>query len=70
MLGQRDPRLPAPGAVLTRMYKGQSHHVEALADGFIWNGQTFPTLTAVAKAITGQHLNGFAFFGLIKGKSQ
>ena len=64
----RDPRLPAPGAILTRTYKGTEHHVEVLADGFIWNGQTYPTLTAVAKAITNQHLNGFAFFGLKGGQ--
>jgi hypothetical protein len=44
------------------------HHVEVLAEGFIWNGDTYPTLTKVAKAITGQHLNGFAFFGLKGGK--
>ncbi|MGC3971114.1 MAG: DUF2924 domain-containing protein [Pirellulales bacterium] len=65
----RDQRLPAPGAIITRHYKGTEHHVEVLADGFIWNGQTYPTLTAVAKAITGSHLNGFAFFGLKGGKS-
>jgi hypothetical protein len=63
----RDPRLPAPGAVITRRYKGVEHCVEVLADGFIWNGETYPTLTAVAKAMTGQHLNGFAFFGLKGG---
>ena len=64
----RDPRLPAPGAVITRTYKGVEHHVETLAEGFIWNGETYPTLTAVAKAVTGQHLNGFAFFGLKGGQ--
>lgn len=66
----RDRRLPAPGAVITRSYKGTEHHVEVLADGFIWNGQTYSTLTAVAKAITGQHVNGFAFFGFAKGGQQ
>ncbi len=66
----RDPRLPVPGAIISRHYKGTTHQVEVLADGFVWNGKTYPTLTAVAKAITGSHLNGFAFFGLIKGKSQ
>ncbi|MFT3883590.1 MAG: DUF2924 domain-containing protein [Gemmatales bacterium] len=65
----RDQRLPAPGAVITRHYKGTEHHVEVLADGFIWNCQTYPTLTAVAKGITGSHLNGFAFFGLNGGKA-
>lgn len=66
--GERDPRLPAPGAVITRRYKGVEQSVEVLADGFNWNGETYPTLTAVAKAMTGQHLNGFAFFGLKGGK--
>lgn len=68
-VGERDPRLPAPGAMITRSYKGVEHHVEVLAEGFIWNGDTYPTLTAVAKALTGQHVNGFAFFGL-KGGSK
>ncbi|MBL8822444.1 MAG: DUF2924 domain-containing protein [Planctomycetia bacterium] len=67
---QRDTRLPTPGAVITRTYKGVEHHVEVLADGFIWNGNTYTTLTAVAKAITGQHLNGFAFFGIKRGGKQ
>jgi Protein of unknown function (DUF2924) len=67
--GDRDHRLPAPGAVITRTYKGVEHHIEVLAEGFIWNGTTYDTLTKVAKAITGQHLNGFAFFGL-KGGSK
>lgn len=66
-VGERDARLPAPGAVITRSYKGVTHQVEVLADGFIWNGNTYPTLTAVAKAMTDQHLNGFAFFGLKGG---
>ncbi len=65
----RDQRLPTPGAVITRRYKNVVHHVEVLADGFTWNGDTYDTLTAVAKAISGQHLNGFAFFGLKGGKA-
>ena len=68
--GKRDLRLPAPGAVITRTYKGVEHNVEVLANAFIWNANSYPTLTAVAKAITGKHLNGFAFFDLSKGKSQ
>lgn len=69
-VGERDARLPAPGAVITRSYKGVTHHVEVLADGFIWNGASYSTLTAVAKAITKQHVNGFAFFGIQKGTKQ
>jgi hypothetical protein len=35
-----------------------------LADGFEWEGQRYPSLSAVAKAITGTHVNGFHFFRL------
>ena len=38
-----------------------------LADGFEFEGERYGSLTAVAKAITGSHMNGFRFFGL-KGK--
>jgi Protein of unknown function (DUF2924) len=63
----RDQRLPAPGAVITRTYKGNAYSVEVLANGFSWNDIPYKTLTAVAQAITGMHLNGYQFFGLAKG---
>ncbi len=59
-----DPRLPAPGAAITRKYKGRTLTVTVLADGFEYAGERYPSLTAVAKAITGSHINGFRFFGL------
>ena len=58
--------LPAPGTVLTRLYKGRLLEVTVLADGFAYGGQHFATLSAVAKQITGSHWNGFHFFGLTK----
>lgn len=61
-----DQRLPMPGAVITREYKGQSLHVNVLPDGFEFEGQVYKTLSAVAKAITGTHTNGFLFFRLGK----
>jgi hypothetical protein len=63
-----DPRLPAPGTVLTRAYKGKTLDVKVLASGFEFRGGRYASLSAVAKAITGSHLNGFAFFGLTTGK--
>jgi len=60
----RDPRLPLAGTILTRAYRGILHQVEVLADGFAYEGQVYRSLSAVAQAITGQHLNGFAFFHL------
>ena len=64
LVSDRDPRLPAPGAAITRQYKGRTLQVVVLADGFEYEGRRFKTLSAVAKAITGSHINGFRFFGL------
>jgi len=60
----RDPRLPAPGTLLGRIYKGKRLEVEVLEEGFRFNGRNYPTLTAIAKEITGTHWNGYEFFGL------
>ena len=57
-----DPRLPPPGTILTRPYKGQLVQVQVLTDGFAYAGRVYPSLSAVAKAITGSHTNGFLFF--------
>src|SRR5262249_51160511 len=59
---QADDRLPPPGTILTRPYKGAVLQVKILADGFEHDGQVYPSLSAVAKAITGSHCNGFLFF--------
>ena len=53
-----------PGTVLGREWKGQTQRVAVLADGFAWNGQTYPSLSKVAFAITGTRWNGPKFFGL------
>ncbi|HEY7312094.1 MAG TPA: DUF2924 domain-containing protein [Gemmataceae bacterium] len=57
-----DSRLPPPGTILTRPYKGQQLHVQVLHDGFAYAGNVYPSLSAVAKVITGTHTNGFLFF--------
>ena len=61
---QPDRRLPPPGSVLTRPYKGDTLQVLVLADGFEFEGVKYRSLSAVAKAITGSHCNGFLFFRL------
>ena len=53
-----------PGTVLGREWNGQMHRVAVLADGFAWNGKTYPSLSKVAFAITGTRWNGPKFFGL------
>jgi hypothetical protein len=57
-----DSRLPAPGTVLTRPYKGALLQVRVLQAGFEYDGLAYPSLSAVARAITGSHCNGFLFF--------
>ena len=59
-----DPRLPPPGAVLTRVYKGRTLRVTVLPHGFECDGVVYASLSATAKAVTGSHCNGFLFFGL------
>lgn len=59
-----DPRLPSPGTAITRQYKGRTLEVRVLREGFEYNGERYKTLSAVAKAITGSHCNGFRFFRL------
>src|SRR5262245_19898856 len=53
---------PLPGTILTRWYKGQTLKVQVLRYGFEYDGQTYKSLSAVAKAITGSHTSGNLFF--------
>lgn len=57
-------RLPMPGAMLTREYRGRTIRVLVLPKGFEFDGQIYRSLSAVAKAVTGAHWNGYHFFGL------
>ena len=63
-------RLPIPGTVLTRKYRGRLIEVTVLPKGFEWEGEVYRSLSAVAKAVTGSHWNGFLFFGLNDGDDQ
>lgn len=60
----RDIRIPLPGSILEKKYKGHLVVVKVLEHGFEYNNKYFKTLSAVACAITGQHLSGYYFFGL------
>jgi len=60
-----DERLPMPGAMLARKFKGRTYQVTVLPVGFEMDGQVYKSLTAVAYAITGSHWNGYLFFGLV-----
>jgi hypothetical protein len=59
-------RLPMPGTMLTREYKGQVLQVKVLPNGFEYEGDLYKSLSAVTTAITGARWNGYHFFGLRK----
>ncbi len=59
-----DDRLPPPGTVITRRYKGEVLQVKVLPHGFEYEGEVYGSLSAVARAITGSHCNGYLFFRL------
>lgn len=53
-----------PGTRLVREWNGRTHHVEVVADGFVWNGKTHRSLSVIAREITGAQWSGPRFFGL------
>ena len=59
-----------PGTVLVREWEGTPQRVMVLAEGFAWNGDTYRSLSKVARAITGTRWNGPRFFGLRDQKGQ
>ena len=67
----RDPRIPEPGTVITRTYKGVEHPVTVLDDGgFEHDGTRYRSLSKIAKLITGTNWNGLLFFGLTGRKQK
>jgi hypothetical protein len=60
-----DPGLSLkPGARLVREWHGRTHTVTVTEDGFEYAGMSYPSLTKVARKITGAHWSGPRFFGL------
>ncbi len=60
----RDRRLPIPGTVITKNYKGTQIEVKVLDKGFEYKNKTYKSLTAIAKEVTGAHWNGYLFFNM------
>jgi hypothetical protein len=53
-----------PGTRLVREWNGRTHAVDVGEDGFVFDGKTYRSLSAIAKRITGAHWSGPRFFGL------
>ena len=76
-IGQQQSKIPqrkarevlhfVPGTVMVREYGGDEHRVTVTADGrFAYAGQSYKSLSAVARHITGTPWNGLVFFGVRK----
>lgn len=57
------------GAILRRQWQGRRIEAVVEEDGFRWEGELFPSLSAVARAATGTRWNGPRFFGLREEKA-
>jgi hypothetical protein len=65
----RDPRLPLPGTLLSREFRGRDIVVKVLDDGFEFDDRHYRSLSAIAREITGSKWNGFLFFGITDGRA-
>jgi hypothetical protein len=63
-----DPRLPMPGTILSRDYKGRRISVDVRENGFEYQGKLYKSLSSIAREVTGTKWNGFLFFGLVPSK--
>ena len=64
------PRRIKLGAILVREWKGKSHRIMVLEDGFAFEGKPYDSLSEIARRITGTRWNGPRFFGLRPDKAQ
>ncbi|WP_299085595.1 DUF2924 domain-containing protein [uncultured Ruegeria sp.] len=62
--GKAPPPALKPGSHLVREWNGRTYQVEVVDRGFVMNGKTWRSLSAIAKHITGAHWSGPRFFGV------
>ena len=63
-IGPAAKRRPTKGMRLIRVWHGETHVVDLLDDGVLYEGKTYRSLSAVARVITGARWSGPRFFGL------
>jgi hypothetical protein len=62
-LKRPDARQSKSGTRLLREWHGETHEVLEVEDGYLYRGQTYGSLSAIAKKITGSQWSGPVFFG-------
>lgn len=63
---KRDNRLPAPGSIITKTYRGKTIEVKVLENGFEYEGKVFKSISRVAMTIVERPISGYVFFGLTR----
>jgi hypothetical protein len=58
---------PQKGTKLIRIWRGESHEVLAVGTDYEYRGQTYNSLSRIAREITGTRWSGPLFFGVRKG---
>ena len=67
--GAAPTRLLKAGSIIVREHAGVLHEVMVVTDGFLWSGKVYPSLSVIARRITGVSWNGPRFFGLRNQKA-
>jgi hypothetical protein len=63
---ERPDSAPQTGTRLLRMWRGETHEVIATGNGYEYRGQTYSSLSKIAREITGTRWSGPLFFGVRK----
>lgn len=62
--GNSVPNLAKPGSHLVREWNGRTYLVEVVDGGYVMDGKTWRSLSAIARHITGARWSGPRFFGV------
>ncbi|MEJ2016751.1 MAG: DUF2924 domain-containing protein [Maritimibacter sp.] len=62
--GKASPAPAKPGSHLVREWNGRTYQVEVVEGGYVMDGKTWRSLSAIARHITGAHWSGPRFFGV------
>lgn len=61
---KKEQPIASSGTRLVREWNGREHVVDITDDGYLWNGKSWRSLSAIAKEITGAKWSGPRFFGV------
>ncbi len=62
--GKSLPAATKPGSHLIREWNGRTYQVEVVEGGYVMEGRTWRSLSAIARHITGARWSGPRFFGV------